>query len=136
MSGPRPRSETEVGSTANSQANLNNVNIKYNTPFNVLRNSFITKKNARSNNTLKRSYNVLQKGRRHGLIHTYAEERVGKETPYNFLTRRPSLWQGKRHQNFFSRARSEHEVSSNETLRNELKAAPGGKRSRTRKSRK
>lgn len=134
----RPRLETEVSGNQNAEFNLQNANVPYNTAFNVLRNSFITKRNSGSNNTLRRSFNVLQKGYRHPLISTYAKERTGRtETPYNFLTRRTNLWQGKRHSNFtFPRKRSENQVNANAGLAAQLPGAGPRGGTRRRRSRK
>ena len=83
---------------------MNDNNIKYKTPFNVLKNNFLTKaERVRNNNTLKVSSNILTKGKRHPLIKSWKTQRRNRnEKPYNFLNRRHNLWENKGHSNFFN----------------------------------
>ena len=78
-------------------------NEPYKNSYNVLRNSFLTKKEAARNNaTIKLSSNILTRGKRHPLVKSWMSRINKKEKPYNFLTRRNNLWRDKKHSNFFN----------------------------------
>jgi len=82
----------------------NGENIIYTTPYNILKDNFLTKNASKRNNTtVKMSTNILTRGKRHPLVKTWIKERLNKnERPYNFLTRKQNVWSYKRHSNFFN----------------------------------
>jgi hypothetical protein len=75
----------------------------YETPFNVLRNSFLTQKESRKANAeLLESTDILIRGKRHPLVKTFKDERQRREKPYAFLDRRRNVWERRGHSDFFN----------------------------------
>ena len=95
-------SRSENSRSENSMSE--NENIVYKTPYNVLKDNFLTKNaSKRNNSSLKISTNILTRGKRHPLVKNWIKKRTSKnERPYNFLTRKNNLWIGKRHSDFFN----------------------------------